>query len=315
MKALPTEFRIGTSRSSFPEEEVAGSVRRTGSNTSCSESLVRPSGRTKRHRWKSHGGRRGRRQRQLFRNLCLDRIQAKPKKIESPLSTTSDSSPLRDNEFRVSGKDVGRAGSDHPYTNALRSISRDALLAARPDRTHSDEIGGCCLGPENVWAVSAFVFSHHDCFSCVNLCSPAPLWCRELQHRSSFPPSAGIFQANFHALKSVTRLMNTLGPERPSDSQPASLAQYQFHFSSSFWFSHKTKGWFPSLGSVSHDQRTRRHHSCAVSKTCIVVEHRFPTTAFQRYGTLGQSWLFFFFEQRDSLSPGQKQYLLSVAST
>ena len=66
-KTPPTEFYIGSPRSSCADEEVASSGRSTGASTLCSESLVVPNGGTKRRRWKSRGGRRGRRQRQLFR--------------------------------------------------------------------------------------------------------------------------------------------------------------------------------------------------------------------------------------------------------
>ena len=65
----------------------------------------------------------------------------KLKKIESPPSTTSDSSSLRAPEVRFSGYDAGKAGSDHPHTNALQ---------LRPHRTHNDGVGGCHAGPGNV---------------------------------------------------------------------------------------------------------------------------------------------------------------------
>ena len=121
----PTEFYIGSPISSCADEEVGGSGRCAGTNSPWSESLTGPSGRTKRHRWKSHGGRRGRQQRQLLRNLYQERKQTKSEKIESPPSTASDSSALRPPEVRFSGYDVGEAGSHYPRTNALQSISRE----------------------------------------------------------------------------------------------------------------------------------------------------------------------------------------------
>ena len=68
----------------------------------------------------------------------------------------SDSSPLRAPAVRFSG-DAGNAGSDHPHTNAPHSISREALLAARPHRTHNDGVGGCHAGQENMRTVHSTV--------------------------------------------------------------------------------------------------------------------------------------------------------------
>ena len=111
-KTPRTEFHIGSPRSSCADEEVAGSGRRAGTNTPWPESLVGPSGRSKRHCWNSRGGRRGRRQGQLLRNLYPERRQTKSKKIERPPSTTSDTTPLPGRYFAnlfAGGREVARA--------------------------------------------------------------------------------------------------------------------------------------------------------------------------------------------------------------
>ena len=51
-----------------------------------------------------------------------------------------------------------KTGGDHPHTNALQSISREALLAARPRRTHNDGVDGFHPGPEDVRTVTLVLY-------------------------------------------------------------------------------------------------------------------------------------------------------------
>ena len=82
-KTSPTEFYIGSPTTSCADEAMALSGPCAGTNTPWSESSFGPDGRAKRQHWKSRGGRRGGRQRQLLRNLYPDKRQeAKSEKIE-----------------------------------------------------------------------------------------------------------------------------------------------------------------------------------------------------------------------------------------